>query len=279
MNCVVIIAGREAVPVRAIPFADGWRSFTPDELARGLAHRNDSGKLEGLAAHCIAGDGSISSMLPKEWDAVVDALDELSMTLKKEGQPRSAWRERSIRKLPSHCFVWRDELESAAESWWLSVHIVGEREGDKGLNFAPWMRPGDEEAVLEGIPRGEAVVPDSPEKADSAPADSSASMSDRKGWDAEPKADDVQAHQWGAAPARRQRHDDLALELERILAGLRKQGKSTARDVMDALKKQAGRPDSCIAASIPEGISWTNVRTGDVKVLTMKALQARLKRI
>jgi len=180
MNCIFIIAGREAVPVRAIPFVDGWRSFTPDEVARGLARRNDSGKLEGLTAHYIASDESISAMLPKEWDAVVDALDELSMNLKKEGRPRSEWREKSVRELPSHCFVWRDELEGAAGRWWWAVHIVGEREGDKALNFAPWMRAGDEDAVFEGVPRSEAasppVVPESAEKADSAPADNDAEL-------------------------------------------------------------------------------------------------------
>ena len=95
-----------------------------------------------------------------------------------------------------------------------------------------------------------------------------------------PKTGDVQTHQGQAAPANRKRHDDLALELERLLADLRKQGKSTApHAVMDALKERAGRPISCIAASVPEGVSWMNGRTGDVKVLTQKALQGRLGRL
>lgn len=88
-----------------------------------------------------------------------------------------------------------------------------------------------------------------------------------------------------AAPAepqgsrQRQRHDDLALELERILASLRKQGKSTApHAVMDALKERAGRPDSCIAASVPEGVAWTR-GTGKVETLNVRALARRLKNL
>ena len=82
-----------------------------------------------------------------------------------------------------------------------------------------------------------------------------------------------------AAQACRQRHDDLALELERILASLRKQGKSTApHAVMDALKERAGRPDSCIAASVPEGVAWTR-GTGKVETLNVRALARRLKNL
>mgnify|MGYP001766867989 CR=1 FL=1 len=174
MTCVFIIAGREAIPVRAIPLVDGWRSFTPDEVARGLAHRNESGKLEGLTAYHIASDGSISAMLPKEWDAVVDALDELSTTLNEAGQSRSVWRERSIRELPSRCFVWRDEFERCAARWWRMVHIVGERPGDKALNFAPRIPPTLEDAVFEGVPKGNAAsrpaMPESELKVHSGPA-------------------------------------------------------------------------------------------------------------
>lgn len=159
MNCVVIIAGREAVPVRAIPFVTGWQSFSPDAVAEGLAHRLESGKLEGLTAYHIASEGSISAMLPKEWDAPVDALDALSKKLKEAGRhSRPEWREQSILELPSHCFVWRDEFEKTVIDWWRILHIVGERPGDKALNFTPRIPPSLEEAVFEGMPKGDAAV-------------------------------------------------------------------------------------------------------------------------
>lgn len=98
-----------------------------------------------------------------------------------------------------------------------------------------------------------------------------------RGQEAEPETGDVQTHQGQAAPAKRQRHDYLALELERILADLRKQDKSTATHaVMAALKERAGRPESCIAASVPEGVIWTR-ETGKDETLNVRALARRLK--
>ena len=157
MNCVVCIAGREAVPVRAIPFVTGWKSFTPDAVAEGLAHRLESGKLEGLTAYHIAGDGSISAMLPKEWDGPARALDALSAKLgEMRGDSYPAWREQSIPELPSHCFVWRDEFEKNVTDWWQTLHLLGERPGDKELNFTPRIPQSLEDAVFEGMPMGKA---------------------------------------------------------------------------------------------------------------------------
>jgi len=154
-DCVVIIAGREALPVRAIPFVTGWQSFSPDAVAEGLAHRLESGKLEGVTAYHIASDGSISAMLPKEWDGPARALDALSARLDEmEGDSYPAWREQSILELPSHCFVWRDELEKSVTGWWRVLYIVGERPGDKELNFTPRIPPNLEDAVREGMPKG-----------------------------------------------------------------------------------------------------------------------------
>ena len=159
MNCVVIIAGREAVPVRAIPFVTGWQSFSPDAVAEGLAHRLESGKLAGLTAYHIARDGSIAAMLPKEWDGPARALDALSAKLNEmEGDSYPAWREQSIPELPSHCFVWRDELEKNVTDWWRRLHLVGERPGDKELNFTPRIPPSLEEAVFEGMPKDDAAA-------------------------------------------------------------------------------------------------------------------------
>ncbi len=37
MNIIVLIEGREALPVRAIPIATHWDSMSPDEMAEVLA--------------------------------------------------------------------------------------------------------------------------------------------------------------------------------------------------------------------------------------------------
>lgn len=92
----------------------------------------------------------------------------------------------------------------------------------------------------------------------------------------------VEAHEGKPPKSRtvtRQRHDDLALELERVLALLRKEGRGTSpHAVMDVLRAHAGRPESCIAASVPEGVTWTR-GMGKVEVLTTQALAKRIKRM
>lgn len=90
----------------------------------------------------------------------------------------------------------------------------------------------------------------------------------------------VEAHE-GKPPkpstVTRQRHDDLALELERLLAHLRREGKDTSTHaVMDVLRARAGKPDSCIAASVPEGVTWTR-GMGTVETLNTRALAKRIK--
>jgi hypothetical protein len=119
MNCIVEINGREAVPVRAIPYITGW-SLSPDRVASGLAQSSPSKRLSDLRAHHISPDGSIGEMLPKEWDGIEDKLEALHLELEEKNPDckitRPEWLERSVPLLPSHCFVWRDEFEEKYRS-------------------------------------------------------------------------------------------------------------------------------------------------------------------
>lgn len=142
MNCIILINGREAIPIRALPFVTGWE-LSPDVLAIALAQDGDwSDRLKRIRAHCLAPDGSHSEMLPKEFDGSVVALRVLSASLKAaevlEGDSYPAWREQSPSKLPSHCFVWRDEFEPAARYAMAALMSLDEeRPGDNDLNFSP----------------------------------------------------------------------------------------------------------------------------------------------
>lgn len=157
MNCVITINGREAVPVRAIPFITGWRTFSPDAVAMGLAQRCDWGRLGGLTAYHVAEDGSTHEVLPKEWDGVASELAALSKRLKKDDPDAAVsypeWREKSISCLPSHCFVWLDEFERVYKRAMDWLHIVNERAGDKQLNYNPRIPAAAITAVFEGLPR------------------------------------------------------------------------------------------------------------------------------
>lgn len=84
----------------------------------------------------------------------------------------------------------------------------------------------------------------------------------------------------GAASTKmRARHDYIQIEIDDVIASLEQRGEyATAVKVMALLRERAGRPDSCIEAVTPEGITWTSGSTGAVKELTKRALYRRLKR-
>lgn len=159
MNCIVKINGREAVPVRAIPFVTGWE-LSPDVVANGLACTDFHGRLKELHAHHLAHDGAYAEMLPKEWDGVIADLQTLSDALMADETVERAsyplWRKQSPAKLPSHCFVWKDEFERAAICAMNAlISLDEERPGDKALNFTPRIPPELVDTIFEGMPKTE----------------------------------------------------------------------------------------------------------------------------
>jgi hypothetical protein len=114
MEVLQIIQGREAVPVRAIPFLTGWEEMPPDKVAEALAGINHYGHFEGFTAYKLRTDGSIKKTFSQEWRIVVADLAGISATLNDTqtsvGAGRDLWRKQSISTLPAGVFVWRDEL-------------------------------------------------------------------------------------------------------------------------------------------------------------------------
>lgn len=158
MNCIIPISGREAVPVRAIPFVTGWE-LSPDIVAKALAmDQSWPDRLKGLRAHHIVNDIEIAEMLPKEWDITIRELKALSDSLvsgvcNDGGGGYLQWRKQSIPVLPSHCFVWKDEFETAALYAMNALTSMSKaRPGDKELNFAPRIPRDLVNVVFEGLP-------------------------------------------------------------------------------------------------------------------------------
>lgn len=156
MSVVISIKGREAIPVRAIPFVTGW-SMSPDMVASTLAHTDLFTKLRGIAAYHLAGNDEPAPMLPKEWDGVEAELQVLTDTLKaKESvdfESYPTWRRESILLLPAGVFVWKDEFNAefsktfSPERRW----IMDERPGDRDLNWTPLIPQTLREVVVEGF--------------------------------------------------------------------------------------------------------------------------------
>jgi len=163
MNVVFCISGREAIPVRAIPYVTGW-DVSPDMVAQSLANSSDGVRLDRLTASQYHVDGSHTPILPKEWDGIEDLLRGLSASLEAKNSNRDItrpqWLKESIPLLPAGVFVWRDELEKS----WLRFSAQtstrkGERPNDGMLNFSPMIPDALlREQVCEGLPFQRAVT-------------------------------------------------------------------------------------------------------------------------
>lgn len=165
MSIKVLVHGREAIPVRAIPFVTG-RTIVPEEIAEFFAHNDDMERLKELATYHLSADGNCVQVLPKEWDAIGAALASLHVKLKEgekiSGSSRADWRRDSIELLPAGVFVWCDEFVKAFTRAYgpdsalapLNVRFDGieERSGDRELTFTPMMTAVEREMLFKGFP-------------------------------------------------------------------------------------------------------------------------------
>jgi hypothetical protein len=109
MSCIVLIHGREALPVRAIPYVTGWQ-ISPDDVAFSLAQKGSGFEVLGnLRAHHLSAGRIVAEVLPKEWDGIVDRFAALTAELQAMDPDgvllRPKWLVRSISCLPPNTFV------------------------------------------------------------------------------------------------------------------------------------------------------------------------------
>jgi hypothetical protein len=174
LHVVIAIGSRDAIPVRAIPFATAW-TLSPDVVARDLGRyfEDPPPRMYEPTAYCLGQRGTVRPMLPKEWDVVVADLAALSAELTAAGKSREErhpiWRRASIRRLPAGTFLWRDEFESAFSRGYRYWGILDEREGDRGWTFDPVIPEDQQGDVMEGFEQCNGMVrpaaPTSPERA------------------------------------------------------------------------------------------------------------------
>lgn len=165
MEVLQIIQGREAVPVRAIPFLTGWtgwKTMTPIDIAKALAGTDDQGDFAGLTAYKLRADGSIKKTLQQEWLMVAKDLKGIRATTLKDAQTshdawHHAWSKQAIPILPAGVFVWRDEFtEQYASSYFDLPRIDSETGGystkkQPELEFDIEVWPPWDSLVLEGF--------------------------------------------------------------------------------------------------------------------------------
>lgn len=157
MNVVVLINGREAIPVRAIPYVTG-RWMSPDVVAKSLAYTDSMSRFEGIYAYLLLADGGYSEVFPGDWDVVDDLLEGLDSSLNAISDDRKltrpVWLTESTKQLPAGVFLWRDEFEQAFHRSYSPPRfsLLDERPGDLTLRFSPLISPPEMRGVvMEGF--------------------------------------------------------------------------------------------------------------------------------
>lgn len=167
MNVIVNIDGREAIPVRAIPFVTNW-AFEPLHLAQELAQsgkRTHIEEFEGDADDWVQvwnlnayrynqDQGAAHKLRSITWLEVVTRLEALTTNLRSAEKTQDSlsqkWREESIKLLPDDgVFVWKDELQSV----WNDVFQYTQPtiEGDNELDFQPSLLADMRDVVMAGF--------------------------------------------------------------------------------------------------------------------------------
>jgi hypothetical protein len=156
MDVIAFIDGREAIPIRAIPFVTGWL-MGPINVARSLANTDWAETLKGINAYQLLSNYGPAKTLPKEWDVIVIDLRVLSSKLggeeKIKDENLATWWRDSISLLPAGVFVWKNEFEQAFNRFYGSEsHIrFEERSGDRELNYSPMIPSELRLTVAEGF--------------------------------------------------------------------------------------------------------------------------------
>lgn len=154
----ILIDGREALPVRAIPYVSGWDRFPPRLVAEYLYLGNDKfGGVMGnrklgtkspslLTAYQLTGNTPVL-VQPREWYDRVIAFDGLEAQLKREygdsengdKEANANWRRKAVEMLPEGVFVWLNEFETAFKAGRGRPGSFGRKRGDDGLNLTPML--------------------------------------------------------------------------------------------------------------------------------------------
>ena len=119
VNVIVVIDGREAIPVRAIPLLTDWDTMGPDSVALAFAWDEHIYRSEGFNAYRI--ENNIAKSIEARWwkNVLCVQFDALHHELKRqetsgilsEQEGLRQWRIASLPLLPEGVFVWKDEFE------------------------------------------------------------------------------------------------------------------------------------------------------------------------
>ena len=161
MDVVVQIQGRDALPVRAVPFAGRWQWMSsPDGIASACSqkpitamkfeteHRGEEKEIavrnrEYLPSFVLLSDGAVRQLHPDEWSFCAVEIKGLESKLRGEELVEDGnfapWRRQAIEKLPAGVFVWLDDFKR-----WMAYTCppdCSEQEEDDELIEEPTLQP------------------------------------------------------------------------------------------------------------------------------------------
>lgn len=153
----VLIGGREALLVRAIPYVTGWQRFSPDFVANNLAQNFKQiwcDESAGLTAYHLS-NGIPIAVHPREWDAIVVNLKSFEAKLQQENSNDdigyAAWRADAVSLLPSDALVWLDEFKEKYQADKESLLYVEMKPSNAELILTPLLDANTRAIVLEGV--------------------------------------------------------------------------------------------------------------------------------
>lgn len=103
MRVIIQIEGREAIPVRALPWATDWW-FGADDVSDALGQEESFACFAQVRAWRVENSTPVP-LLPRIWQRVSIAIEEVRAA----NLDRCSWEEQATYALPADTFVWLDE--------------------------------------------------------------------------------------------------------------------------------------------------------------------------
>ena len=179
MKLIVMIDGREAIPVRAIPFLTHWETMSPDAIAEAFAHADGLHWDYFFPLSAFRFEGTQQKPIAPQWWENFPAkhLAALSAALKAREmageityeQAYIEWRSKSLLELPAGTFVWKDDFSECHSRKYNSYAMTTIRKGKElsedeqsrryALDFDPYIADLETcAAVMQGFERFQSCI-------------------------------------------------------------------------------------------------------------------------
>jgi len=154
MNVVIDIEGREAIPIRALPWLTSWE-FCAQDVVEALAHYSKYETFQFVEAFRFE-DDEPRPIARRDWERSLQAIEEVIQA----NYPRQKWEDEATRILPAGSWVWRDEWERAfnASAWGpddlekvAEIQADNDDAKDRLIDLAPNVPHNLKGVVLEGF--------------------------------------------------------------------------------------------------------------------------------